>query len=165
MIAAYYYIQYGTIEIFSSMLQSNMILKKILETLVNAEEFTAIPLRPREAPELRKLGNHLPLHLPNPNWNEARTKVHLLLQTHFERLPLAPDVAGNVYGLHDWTCSETELMFRYENISKFRPQSCSVCARNKRHRSLVNPKSQLLPQRERSFESRYFCRLDSQRCQ
>ena len=47
MIASYYYIQYTTIELFSSSLQANTKLKGLLEILSSAAEFDPLPVRHR----------------------------------------------------------------------------------------------------------------------
>ena len=61
MIAAYYYIRYTTVELFSRSLQQKTKLKGILEILSAATEFETIMVRHREEMILRKLANHLPL--------------------------------------------------------------------------------------------------------
>jgi pre-mRNA-splicing helicase BRR2 len=48
MIAAYYYISYTTIELFSSSLTAKTKLKGLLEILSNASEYTRLPMRPGE---------------------------------------------------------------------------------------------------------------------
>eukprot|EP01083_Nonionella_stella_P140495 430948_1 len=95
MIAAYYYVQFSTIELFSSLLKPRSVLKSLLSALCAASEFEQIAVRKHEAPELEKLGKHLPLKIDKPDWNEPRTKCHTLFQAHFQRLPLAADVAAD----------------------------------------------------------------------
>ena len=57
MIAAYYYISYTTIELFSSSLTAKTKLKGLLDIISSASEFDALPMRPGECPPPRG-GSH-----------------------------------------------------------------------------------------------------------
>lgn len=83
MIASYYYIQYTTIELFSSSLQSNTKLKGLIEILASAGEFDALPVRHREDDILAQLAAHCPLKLDDPRYNDPHAKANVLLQCHF----------------------------------------------------------------------------------
>ena len=48
MIAAYYYISYTTIELFSSSLTAKTKLKGLLDIISSASEFDSLPMRPGE---------------------------------------------------------------------------------------------------------------------
>lgn len=93
MIACYYNIKYTTIELFANSLTAKTKSKGLIEILAAASEFESIPVRHGEDKLLRKLGNHLPLKVDKPNYHSAATKVNILLQAHFSRRALPPDLA------------------------------------------------------------------------
>eukprot|EP00456_Euglypha_rotunda_P073345 TRINITY_DN6677_c2_g1_i8.p1 TRINITY_DN6677_c2_g1~~TRINITY_DN6677_c2_g1_i8.p1 ORF type:complete len:537 (+),score=83.81 TRINITY_DN6677_c2_g1_i8:202-1611(+) len=96
MIAAYYYIRYTTVELFSSSLKKQTKLAGLLEILSNATEFETIQVRHREDFALKKLAQHLPLKIVNAgNYNESFVKTNILLQAHFSRIPLSAVVKGD----------------------------------------------------------------------
>ena len=96
MIASYYYIQYTTIELFSSSLQANTKLKGLLEILASAAEFDAIPVRHREDAQLQQLAMHCPLTIETPKYNEPHTKANVLLQCHFSRRDVGREMAKDL---------------------------------------------------------------------
>ena len=83
MIASYYYMQYTTIELFSSSLQSSTKLKGLIEILASAGEFDSLPVRHREDDILAQLAAHCPLKLDDPRYNDPHAKANVLLQCHF----------------------------------------------------------------------------------
>ena len=90
MIAAYYYIKYTTVELFSSGLKSKIKLNGLLEVLASASEFDHIQVRHREDYALKRTAKHLPLQIHNPgNYNEPHIKTNILLQAHFSRIELS----------------------------------------------------------------------------
>ncbi|KAK9818381.1 hypothetical protein WJX72_011703 [[Myrmecia] bisecta] len=95
MIAAYYYITYTTIEIFSSSLTAKTKFKGLLEILSAASEFDDVPLRPGEDETVRKLLMHAPMALDKPRYTDPHTKVNALIQAHFSRSPLSGDLASD----------------------------------------------------------------------
>lgn len=96
MIAAYYYIRYTTVELFSSSLNKKTKLKGLLEILSSANEFEAIQVRHREDYALKKLAHHLPLKIAEAgSYNDFRAKTNILLQAHFSRVPLASAVEAD----------------------------------------------------------------------
>jgi pre-mRNA-splicing helicase BRR2 len=96
MIAAYYYIKYTTVELFSSSLNKKSKLRGLLEIMSSASEFESIQVRHREDYALRKLAHHLPLKISDPGtYNDAHTKTNILLQAHFSRIPLSAAVAAD----------------------------------------------------------------------
>lgn len=90
MIAAYYYIKYTTVELFSSGLKPKIKLNGLLEVLCSASEFDHIQVRHREDYALKRLSKHLPLKINNPGlYNEPHVKTNVLLQAHFSRIDLS----------------------------------------------------------------------------
>jgi pre-mRNA-splicing helicase BRR2 len=90
MIAAYYYIKYTTVELFSSGLKSKIKLNGLLEVLCSASEFDHIQVRHREDYALKRTAKHLPLQIHNPGlYNEPHVKTNVLLQAHFSRIELS----------------------------------------------------------------------------
>jgi len=67
-------------------------LKGLLEILSAAAEYDVIPVRHGEEAILRKLAAHLPLGIEKPSYTNARTKVNVLLQSHFSRKSLPVDM-------------------------------------------------------------------------
>ncbi|CAJ2632457.1 unnamed protein product [Trifolium pratense] len=90
------YINYETIEIFSTRLTQNSDLTEVLETLCLASEFDALPIRRIfiEEEEMRKLITQQ--RFPHPNQQvtdpqlvtDPHVKTNALLQAHLSRLPL-----------------------------------------------------------------------------
>jgi pre-mRNA-splicing helicase BRR2 len=98
MIAAYYYIKYTTVELFSRSLQQKTKLKGILEILSAASEFETIQVRHREELILRKLAHHLPLKVSGGEqhlYTDIPSKCNILMQTYFSRIPLPPIIQGD----------------------------------------------------------------------
>eukprot|EP00043_Microstomoeca_roanoka_P014404 m.142887 g.142887 ORF g.142887 m.142887 type:complete len:2149 (-) comp16005_c1_seq1:147-6593(-) len=93
MIAAYYYIDYTTIELFSRSLTDKTKLKGLLDIICSATEFKKIPVRYREDRILRLLAKKVPLK-PRSNvlFNDPHVKANLLLQAHLSRLQLSPEL-------------------------------------------------------------------------
>eukprot|EP00962_Isochrysis_galbana_P036722 scaffold12733_cov74-Isochrysis_galbana.AAC.1 len=93
MIASYYYIQYTTIELFSTSLQSSTKLKGLVEILSSAAEFDSLPIRHREDVSLQHLAAHCPLAITEPRFNDPHVKANVLLQAHFSRLEVGRELA------------------------------------------------------------------------
>lgn len=93
MIAAYYYINYATIELFSSSLSSKTKIRGLLEIISEAAEYEFVPVRQREESLLRSLANRLP-HAPSQHERMANphVKALLLLQAHLSRIQLGPEL-------------------------------------------------------------------------
>jgi pre-mRNA-splicing helicase BRR2 len=97
MIAAYYYINYTTIELFSRSLTQKTKMKGLLEIVSAAAEFAAVPVRYREDKLLRKLSQRLPVKLPSgAKFNDPHVKTELLLQAHFSRLQLSAELQADL---------------------------------------------------------------------
>jgi pre-mRNA-splicing helicase BRR2 len=93
MIAAYYYITYTTVEVFSRSLTSKSKLKGMLDILCSATEFDTLPMRPAEDEATRRILRHSPMSLEAPRYDEPHTKAHAILQAHFSRRQLSGDMA------------------------------------------------------------------------
>lgn len=106
MIAAYYYITYTTIELFSLSLRQKTNLRALLEILTNASEFNDVPIRHKEEATLRKLSERLPNQMKAQKWNDPHVKVsscpvytvtvllqvNLLLNAHLSRIQLTAEL-------------------------------------------------------------------------
>jgi len=97
MIAAYYYINYTTIELFSRSLTEKTKMKGLLEIITTATEFGHIQVRHKEDNLLKKLSKRLPVKLPSGSrFNDPHVKTHLLLQAHFQRLQLSAELQSDL---------------------------------------------------------------------
>lgn len=92
MIAAYYYISYSTIELFSSSLTAKTKMKGLVEILCSAAEFDSLPMRPGDEEAVKKILMHTPLTLDAPKYSDPHTKANALLQGHFSRTALQGDL-------------------------------------------------------------------------
>lgn len=92
MIAAYYYINYVTIETFSLSLKPKTKLRGLLEIISAASEFDDIPIRHQEESLLRKIYEQLPVKVDTPLFDDPHFKTNILLQTHFSRIQLPADL-------------------------------------------------------------------------
>ncbi|CAG8585503.1 9938_t:CDS:2 [Funneliformis caledonium] len=95
MIAAYYNVSYVTVEMFSMSLNEKTKLKGLLEILSSAAEFESIPIRHHEDSVLKKIYDRLPVQLGNPKFNSPHIKTNILLQAHFSRTQLPPDLQSD----------------------------------------------------------------------
>ncbi|VEU37035.1 unnamed protein product [Pseudo-nitzschia multistriata] len=91
MIAAYYYIQYKTIDIIASSVTPKTKIRGVLEILSAAWEFADLPLRFREEKTIKMLARTQPHDLPDVPY-DAHTKTLVLLQCHFSRKPVPADL-------------------------------------------------------------------------
>lgn len=92
MIAAYYYLRYTSLELFSASVKANTRHKGLLEILSNASEFDNIAVRHREDVILRTMSHHLPLAVPGAEaagFSDSHVKTNLLLQAFFSRSDLS----------------------------------------------------------------------------
>ncbi|XKL59609.1 hypothetical protein PGB90_000625 [Kerria lacca] len=97
MIAAYYYINYTTIELFSLSLDSKTKMKGLLEIISSAAEYEAVPVRHREDELLRTLAQRVPNKLTTTGqqgvkYNDPHVKTNLLLQAHLSRIQLGAEL-------------------------------------------------------------------------
>merc|ERR1719253_2061538 len=89
MIAAYYYIQYETIEIIAASLTAKTKVRGILEILSHASEFGVLPIRQGEERALKIIAKNLP---ESAQFQDPRTKALVLLHCHFSRKSLSTDL-------------------------------------------------------------------------
>ncbi|KAL2643968.1 hypothetical protein R1flu_011555 [Riccia fluitans] len=89
MIAAYYYISYTTIELFSSSLTAKTKMKGLIEILASASEYSRLPMRPGEEEMVRRLINHQRFSVDKPKYSDPHVKANALLQAHFSRHTLS----------------------------------------------------------------------------
>ncbi|KAI8357996.1 Sec63-domain-containing protein [Mortierella sp. GBAus27b] len=95
MIAAYYNINFSTVELFSSSLTPTTKLKGLLEIISTAAEYESIPIRHHEDQILRRIYDRLPVKLGNIKFTNPHHKANILLQAHFSRTQLPADLASD----------------------------------------------------------------------
>uniref|UniRef100_A0A8B9J1T9 BRR2 homolog n=1 Tax=Amazona collaria TaxID=241587 RepID=A0A8B9J1T9_9PSIT len=93
MIAAYYYINYTTIELFSMSLNAKTKVRGLIEIISSAAEYENIPIRHHEDNLLRQVS--VPHKLPNPKFNDPHIKTNLLLQAHLSRMQLSAELQSD----------------------------------------------------------------------
>jgi pre-mRNA-splicing helicase BRR2 len=97
MISSYYYIQYTTVELYSSSVTAKTKLKGLIEILASSSEYSSLPMRQAEDRTLQKIAHHLPQQMPeDSNFEDPVTKALVLLQSHFTRQPLSTDLAADL---------------------------------------------------------------------
>ncbi|KAI0765441.1 Sec63-domain-containing protein [Fomes fomentarius] len=95
MIAAYYNISYVTVEVYTLSLKERTKLKGLLEVVSSSAEFESIPIRRHEDALLRRIYDRVPVKLEKADFEAPHFKTFLLLQAHFSRLTLPPDLAAD----------------------------------------------------------------------
>jgi pre-mRNA-splicing helicase BRR2 len=70
-------------------------LKGLLEVVSSSAEFESVPIRRHEDVLLRKIYDRVPVKLDQANYDAPYFKTFLLLQAHFSRLQLPPDLASD----------------------------------------------------------------------
>ncbi|KAL0957931.1 hypothetical protein HGRIS_000112 [Hohenbuehelia grisea] len=95
MIAAYYNISYVTVEVYTLSLKERTKLKGLLEVVSSSAEFETIPIRRHEDALLRRIYDRVPVKLDKADFEAPHFKTFLLLQAHFSRLQLPPDLAAD----------------------------------------------------------------------
>ncbi|KND04164.1 ATP-dependent RNA helicase BRR2 [Spizellomyces punctatus DAOM BR117] len=95
MIAAYYYINYVTIEVFSMSLNPKTKIRGLLQIIAAAAEFEDVPIRHHEDQVLKRIYERLPVKVDTPNYNDPHFKTNILLQAHFSRVQLPPDLESD----------------------------------------------------------------------
>lgn len=106
MIASFYYISYVTVETFSASIKATTKLKGLLEIVSSAQEFETVPIRHHEDALLERIYNRCPVKVEKADFHSPYFKSFILLQAHFSRMHLPPDLAmdqatilGKVTGL------------------------------------------------------------------
>jgi len=96
MIAAYYYIQYTTIELIASSVTAKTKTRGVMEILSAASEFASLPIRHGEEKALRILTRSITHKLPeSAQYHDSNTKALILLQCHFSRIALSTDLRND----------------------------------------------------------------------
>eukprot|EP00053_Salpingoeca_punica_P020082 m.207381 g.207381 ORF g.207381 m.207381 type:complete len:2142 (+) comp17788_c0_seq1:161-6586(+) len=92
-IAAFYYINYSTIEIFGRALTNATKLKGLLEIITTAVEFDDLPVRQQEDRLLQQLAGRLPYkQKPTARFNDPHVKANILLQAYFSRISVPAEM-------------------------------------------------------------------------
>ena len=94
MIAAYYYIQYKTIDIVASSVTAKTKIRGILEILSASWEFADLPLRYGEEKTVKMLARTQPHKMPDTAY-DAHAKTLVLLQCHFSRKVITADLRND----------------------------------------------------------------------
>jgi len=93
MIAAYYCIQYTTIELIASSVTAKTKTRGVMEILSASSEYSSIPIRQAEEKTLRILARNLNHPLPEMSrYHDSNTKALILLQCHFSKTALSADL-------------------------------------------------------------------------
>eukprot|EP00794_Sanderia_malayensis_P005235 gene5235-5896_t len=95
MIAAYYYINYTTIELFSASLTAKTKLKGLIEIIASAHEYEALPIRQHEDSILKQLANRVPYKVSSTKFNDPHIKTNLLIQAHLSRMQLSAELQSD----------------------------------------------------------------------
>jgi pre-mRNA-splicing helicase BRR2 len=96
MIAAYYYIQYTTIELIASSVTAKTKTRGVMEILSAASEFASLPIRHGEEKALRILARSITHKLPeSAQFHDSNTKALILFQCHFSRTALSTDLRND----------------------------------------------------------------------
>ena len=93
MIAAYYHIQYTTIELIASSITPKTKTRGVMEILSAASEFSSLPIRYGEEKALRIIARTVKHELPAvAQFHDSNTKALVLFQTHFSRTPVSANL-------------------------------------------------------------------------
>ena len=95
MIAAYYYINYTPIELFSMSLKAKTKISGLIEIVAAATEFAELEIRHGEDILLKNLSSKLPLGRSlgsGTKFNDPHVKTNILLQAHLSRIQLSAEL-------------------------------------------------------------------------
>eukprot|EP00112_Aurelia_sp_Birch-Aquarium-sp1_P011482 Seg2414.1 transcript_id=Seg2414.1/GoldUCD/mRNA.D3Y31 product="U5 small nuclear ribonucleoprotein 200 kDa helicase" protein_id=Seg2414.1/GoldUCD/D3Y31 len=95
MIAAYYYINYTTIESFSASLTAKTKLKGLIEIIASAHEYENLPIRQHEDSILKQLANRVPYKVSSTKFTDPHVKTNLLIQAHLSRMQLSAELQSD----------------------------------------------------------------------
>lgn len=89
-IASYYYLDYTTVMMFADSIGDGMAVPEVLVVLTQATEFEEVPVRHNEDKLNAELCEHVRMkdQLRLSSMDSPHTKTQLLLQAHFDSLPL-----------------------------------------------------------------------------
>lgn len=85
----------ATVEVYTLSLKESTKLKGLLEVVSSSTEFENIPIRRHEDALLRRVYDRVPVKLDHVSFEAPHFKTFLLLQAHFSRLQLPPDLAAD----------------------------------------------------------------------
>lgn len=96
MIAAYYYINYTTIELFSMSLTAKTKLRGLLDIVSSSYEYSTLPIRHHEENVLQTLATKLPNKPASASsqikFTDPNVKANVLLQAHLCRIQLSAEL-------------------------------------------------------------------------
>jgi len=96
MIAAYYYLQYTSIELIASSVTAKTKTRGVMEILSAASEFSSLPIRHGEEKALRIIARNLKHQLPiSAQYHDSNTKALILLQSHFSRKSISMNLRND----------------------------------------------------------------------
>lgn len=84
-----------TVEVYTLSLKERTKLKGLLEVVSSSAEFESIPIRRHEDTLLRRIYDRVPVKIDQVDFEAPHFKTFLLLQAHFSRLQLPPDLAAD----------------------------------------------------------------------
>jgi pre-mRNA-splicing helicase BRR2 len=84
-----------TVEVYTLSLKERTKLKGLLEVVSSSAEFETIPIRRHEDSLLRRIYDRVPVKLDRADFEAPHFKTFLLLQAHFSRIQLPPDLAAD----------------------------------------------------------------------
>ena len=84
-----------TVEVYTLSLKERTKLKGLLEVVSSSAEFETVPIRRHEDALLRRIYDRVPVKLDRADFETPHFKTFLLLQAHFSRLQLPPDLAAD----------------------------------------------------------------------
>ena len=84
-----------TVEVYTLSLKEWTKLKGLLEVVSSSAEFETIPIRRHEDVLLRRIHDRVPVKLDRADFEAPHFQTFLLLQAHFSRLQLPPDLAAD----------------------------------------------------------------------
>ena len=95
MIAAYYYINYTTIELFSMSLTARTKIRGLIEIISNSFEYETMPIRHHEDETLKQLLTKILYKPQDGKFTDPHFKSNLLLQAHLSRLQLPAELQAD----------------------------------------------------------------------
>lgn len=76
-------------------LTSKTKLRGLLEIISASAEFETVPIRHHEDAIIKKIHDRLPVKIENPKFKDPHVKTNILLQAHFSRVQLPPDLESD----------------------------------------------------------------------
>ena len=95
MIASYYNVQYRTVELIASSISEKTKVRGILEILAASWEFSSLPIRFGEEKTLKIMARKCVHGIPDDAVYDSNTKALILLQAHFSRMKVSPEMRND----------------------------------------------------------------------